>query len=140
MYMEITKMVYQHPWYVSSVPHTSNGRLGVVFISPTEKVAVGVKFPRNSGRLPPDASGRRCAALEPYCNRLDATVLRSVGCRQRPVACLPSPLPSVRSLVQRPVTTVSSFLRDLAYGLVPIFMLGLCLRSSLVLLKFCLRC
>ena len=41
MHVEITKMVYQHPWYVSSAPHTSNGRLGVVFISPTEKVAVG---------------------------------------------------------------------------------------------------
>ena len=40
---------------------------------------------------------------------------------------------SVRLLVQRPVqhlvTTVSSFLHDLAYGLVPIFMLGLCLIS-----------
>ena len=78
-------------------------------------------------------SGRRFAALEPYCTRSDAAVLRPVGWRQRrvqcPVACLPSPLPSVRSLVQRPVTSVSSFLRDLAYGLVPIFMLGFYLIS-----------
>ena len=47
MHVEITKMVYQYPWYVFLAPHTSNGRLGVVFISPTEKVAVGVEFPRN---------------------------------------------------------------------------------------------
>ena len=45
MQVEITKMVYQHPWYVSSAPHTSFGRLGVVFISPTEKVAVGDEIP-----------------------------------------------------------------------------------------------
>ena len=45
MHVEITKMVYQHPWYVSSAPHISNGRLGVVFISPTKKVAVVVEFP-----------------------------------------------------------------------------------------------
>ena len=38
---EITKIVYQHPRYVSSAPHASFGRLGVVFISPTEKIAVG---------------------------------------------------------------------------------------------------
>ena len=85
-----------------------------------------------SGRLPPDASGCRFAALEPYCTRSDAAVLRPVSCHQLPVqcpvACLPSPLPSVRSLVQRPVhRPVTWFLRDLAYGLVPIFMLGLCL-------------
>ena len=48
MHVEITKVVYQHPWYVSLAPHLSNGRLGVVFISPTEKVAVGVEFMRNS--------------------------------------------------------------------------------------------
>ena len=51
----------------------------------------------------------------------------------RPVACLPSHRSSVRSHfwrpVQRPVASASSFLRDLAYGLVPIFMLGLCLIS-----------
>jgi hypothetical protein len=47
MQVEITKMVYQHPWYVSSAPHFSNDLLGVVFISPTEKVAVGVEFPQN---------------------------------------------------------------------------------------------
>ena len=41
MQLEITKMVYQHPKYVFSAPLVSNGRLGVVFISPTEKVAVG---------------------------------------------------------------------------------------------------
>ena len=41
MQVEITKMVYQHPWYVSLAPHTLFARLGVVFISPTEKVAVG---------------------------------------------------------------------------------------------------
>ena len=41
MQVEITKIVYQHPWYVFSTPHTSFSRLGVVFISPTKKVAVG---------------------------------------------------------------------------------------------------
>ena len=35
------KMVYQHPWYVSSALHILNDRLGVLFISPTEKVAIG---------------------------------------------------------------------------------------------------
>ena len=34
-------MVYQHPRNVSSTPHSSNGRLGGLFISPMEKVAVG---------------------------------------------------------------------------------------------------
>ena len=38
-------MVYQHPWYVSSAPHYPNGRLGVVFISHAEKVAVGDEVP-----------------------------------------------------------------------------------------------
>ena len=28
MQVEITKIVYQHPWYVSSAPHSSNARLG----------------------------------------------------------------------------------------------------------------
>ena len=39
------------------------------------------------------------------------------------------PVTFLQRLVQRPVTSVSSFLRDLAYGLVPIFVLGLCLIS-----------
>jgi hypothetical protein len=141
MHVEITKMVYQHPWYVSSAPHPSNGRLGVIFISPTEKVAVGVELPQfcywpdaesswpdasgrpdrwagktligrwpASGRLPPDASGRRYAALETLCTRSGAAFLRPIGCRQRPVqrsvACLPSHSPSVRS--QRPVAYPAS--------------------------------
>ena len=46
MHVEITQIVYQHSWYVSLAPHISNGRLGVVFISPTEKVAVGVELPQ----------------------------------------------------------------------------------------------
>ena len=41
MQVRVTKMVYQHPWYVSSTLHTLFGRLGVVFVGPTEKVAVG---------------------------------------------------------------------------------------------------
>ena len=41
MQVEITKIVYQYPWYVSLAPHHSFDWLGVVFISPTEKVAVG---------------------------------------------------------------------------------------------------
>ena len=41
MQVEITKMVYQHPWYVYSAPLSSNGRLEGLFISRTEKVAVG---------------------------------------------------------------------------------------------------
>ena len=45
MHVEITKMVCQHPWYVSSAPLLSNGQLGVIFISPTEKVAVGDEIP-----------------------------------------------------------------------------------------------
>ena len=38
-------MVYRHPRYVSSAPHLSNGRLGGLFISPTEKVAIGDEVP-----------------------------------------------------------------------------------------------
>ena len=45
MQVEITKMVYQHPWYVCSAPHDSFGQLGVVFISPTEKVAIWDEIP-----------------------------------------------------------------------------------------------
>ena len=45
MQVEITKMVYQHPWYVSSALPPSNGRLGGLFIGPTEKVAVGDEIP-----------------------------------------------------------------------------------------------
>ena len=41
MQVEITKMMYQHPWYVSSAPLYSNSLLEGLFISPTEKVAVG---------------------------------------------------------------------------------------------------
>ena len=37
MQVEITKMVYQHPWYVSLAPLFSNGWLEGLFISPTEK-------------------------------------------------------------------------------------------------------
>ena len=43
--MEITKMVYEHPWYVSSAPLYSNGQLGGLFISPIEKVAIGDEIP-----------------------------------------------------------------------------------------------
>ena len=43
MQVEITKMVYQHPWYVFSAPPLLNGRLGGLFISPTEKVGIGDK-------------------------------------------------------------------------------------------------
>ena len=45
MQVEITKMVYQHPWYVFLAPHTSFAWLGVVFISPTKKVAIGDEIP-----------------------------------------------------------------------------------------------
>ena len=41
MQVEITKMAYKHPWYALSAPLLSFGRLGIVFISPTEKVAIG---------------------------------------------------------------------------------------------------
>ena len=41
MQVEIAKMVYQHPWYVFLAPLYSNGRLGGLFISPTEKVTIG---------------------------------------------------------------------------------------------------
>ena len=41
MQVDITKMVYEHPWYVPSAPHTSNGWLGGLFISHTKKVAIG---------------------------------------------------------------------------------------------------
>ena len=41
MQVEITKVVYQYPWYVSSALHTSNGRLGDLFVSHMDKVAVG---------------------------------------------------------------------------------------------------
>ena len=85
-----------------------------------------------SGHLPPDAFGRSFATLEPLCTRPDSAVLRPVDLLvQRPVAVSAEPLDqSVRSLCfQRPVTSVSSFLRDLTSGLVPIFVLGLCLIS-----------
>jgi len=49
---------------------------------------------------------------------------------QRPVAAAEPLDRGVRSLCyQRPVTSVSLFLRDLASDLVPIFMFGLCLIS-----------
>ena len=103
-----------------------------------------------SGRLPPDASGRRFAALEPLCTRSDAASLRPVGFVAHVRSSRPqshrssvrlsrlqsyrssvrlSRLPSHQRPVQRPVASVSLFLRDLAYGLVPIFMLGFCLIS-----------
>ena len=41
MQVEITKMVYQHLWYLSLALHTSNGLLEGLFISLMEKVAVG---------------------------------------------------------------------------------------------------
>ena len=81
-------MVHQHLWYVSSALHMSNGRLGGLFISPTEKVAVGgetqlsatdrtrpvvptvresalIGLWAESGHHRSDASGRADAALEP---------------------------------------------------------------------------
>ena len=60
-----------------------------------------------------------------FCVRSVAASVRS----SHPVACLSSHWSSVRSRFQRPVASASSFLRDLAYDLVPIFMLGLCLTS-----------
>ena len=80
--------------------------------------------------MPPDASGRSFAALEPLWTRLDSAVLHPVDLLvQHPVTAAAEPLDQgVRSLCyQRPVTSVSSFLCDLASGLVPIFVLGLCL-------------
>ena len=95
MQVEITKMVYQHPWYVSSAPLYSNGWLGGLFISPTEKVVVRnettfllltghcchpdrtrpvvptveasalIGLGAESGHCRSDASGRADAALEP---------------------------------------------------------------------------
>ena len=85
-----------------------------------------------SSHLPPDAPGRSFAALEPLCTRPDSAVLRLVNLLvQRPVAAAAEPLDqSVRSLCfQRPVPSVRSFLRDLVSGLVPIFVLELCLIS-----------
>jgi hypothetical protein len=163
MQVEITKMVYQHPWYLSLALHTSFGRLRVVFISPTKKVAIGdeillfcywpdaqvvlighVRSSRSlepqstdrtlpaSGHLPPDASGHNFAALEPFYTRSNVVVLHPIDLAvQRPVAASAKPLDrSIRSLCyQCPVTSVSLFLRDLASGLVPIFVLRLCLIS-----------
>ena len=164
MHVEITKMVYQYPWYVSLAPLMSNGWLGVVFISPTEKVAIGIELPQicywpDAESSWPDASGRpdRCSREPPIgrCQRpiayhrtrpvavsrawnlsvLDWTLrscVRSVAASVRSshlVAYLLSHRSSVQSCFQRPVASVSSFLRDLAHGLVPIFMLGLCLTS-----------
>ena len=92
MRVEITKMVYQHPWYVFSALLALIGWLGGLFISPMEKVAVGdetqlsaidrtrpivptveadrwrsllIRLSGETGRLPSDASGRRLAVLEP---------------------------------------------------------------------------
>ena len=79
---------------------------------------------------------------------LDRTLLSYVRstCRQRPVAAVDAYCRATWSerpvaFLQRPVTSVSLFLCDLAYGLVPIFVLRLCLISwvfscvSRVLLK-----
>ena len=41
----VLRYLTQHPWYVSLAPLYSNSRLGVVFISPTEKVAIGDEIP-----------------------------------------------------------------------------------------------
>ena len=89
-----------------------------------------------SGHLLPDASGRSFAALEPLCTRPNSVVLRPIDLLvQRPVAAVAEPFDrGVRSLcyqcpVQHSVTFVSSFLCDLESGLVPIFVLGLCLKS-----------
>ena len=41
MQVEITKMVYQHPRHVFLALHSSNDRLGGIFIRHIEKVAVG---------------------------------------------------------------------------------------------------
>ena len=83
--------------------------------------------------MPPDASGHNFAALEPFCTRPDSAVLRPVDLLvQRPVAAAAAePLDrGCRSLCyQRPVTSMSLFLRDFVSGLVPIFVLGLCLIS-----------
>ena len=99
-----------------------------------------------SDHLPPDVSGHSFVVLEPLCTRSDAASLRLVGFAARVrssrlqshrssvrLSQLPSHRSSVRSFQlpshQRPVGSASSFLRDLAYSLVPIFMLGLCLIS-----------
>ena len=43
MQVEITKMVYQHPWYVPQLSTTQMAGWGGLFISHVEKVAVGVE-------------------------------------------------------------------------------------------------
>ena len=69
------------------------------------------------------------AVAEPF----DRSVLCSVRCSVRCIgaSCAASCASEhpVQRPVQCPVTSVSLFLRDLASGLVPIFMLGLCLIS-----------
>ena len=93
-------MVYQHPWYVFSALHISNGRLGGLFISPMEKVAIGdetqlsatdqtrpvvptvraralIGLWAESGLTRSDASGRSSAALEPLWTRSDDVLCAS---------------------------------------------------------------
>ena len=41
--MESTKVVYQHLAILPQLFHTPNGRLGGLFISPMEKLAIGAK-------------------------------------------------------------------------------------------------
>ena len=88
MQVEITKVVYQHPLYVSSALHISNGQFGGLFIIPTKKVAIGgetqlsatdrtrpvvptvgaralIGLWAKSDHTRSDASGRAGAALEP---------------------------------------------------------------------------
>ena len=43
MQVEITKMVYQHPWYVSSTLNYSNGRLESIYKPHGESNPLGTK-------------------------------------------------------------------------------------------------
>ena len=107
MQVEITKMVYQHPWYVSSVllysqmagwgsiykPHWESSRWGQNLIfcywpnagRVRSLTTVTWSLARStdqtlmaSDQMPPDASDRNCVALEPLWTQSDAA-LRASG-------------------------------------------------------------
>ena len=85
MQVEITKMVYQHPWYVSSAPHTSNGRLGGSIYKPHWESSYWGRNPAFlllTGLWP--VSGHENGSLEPYWCWPDSGTQRPV---QRSVQC-----------------------------------------------------
>ena len=176
MQVEITKIVYQHPWYVSSAPppviwpvggciykpHWESSRWGwnpifcywpnadhvltecVRSSQPLELQSTDRTLPA-SGHLPPDASGRKFAALEPLCTRSDAVVLCPVGLSPAFVCCCCCRASdrSIRSLfvsVRSQLWARFFMILHAAWFLSSCLDFAWYLESFLVLLRSCLRC